>query len=159
MLNTLDSLILGYVSNVPIPEFMPLLPRTKQMNKDKYIVILSSILSNTRLLSCVWFWWSLILSLTQFKVFIMWWDISVVLFLHQSESKEIDEMKRIAVVVMRKDRELKNLKKIIYIVLLTDNNQNEMGPTIWLRLFPKRAFWILYIMHAFAIQIFCKIKC
>ena len=27
-------------------------------------------------------------------------------FLHQSESKEIDEMKRIAVVVMRKDREL-----------------------------------------------------
>ena len=80
-------------------------------------------------------------------------------FLHQSESKEIDEMKRIAVVVMRKDRELKNLKKIIYIVLLTDNNQNEMGPTIWLRLFPKRAFRILHMMHAFALfKFFCKIK-
>ena len=79
-------------------------------------------------------------------------------FLHQSKSKEIDEMKRIALVVMRKDRELKNLKKIIYIFLLTDNNQNEMGPTIWLRLFPKRAIWTPYMMHAFAIQIFCKIK-
>ena len=79
-------------------------------------------------------------------------------FLHQSESKEIDEMKRIALVVMRKDRELKNLKKIIYIFLLTDNNQNEMGPTIWLRLFrnahSKTHTWCMLSLFKF----FCKIK-
>ena len=51
------------------------------------------------------------------------------LFLHQSESKEIDEMKRIAVVVMRKDRELKNLKKIIYIHSSPDRQQSKRnGP-------------------------------
>ena len=80
-------------------------------------------------------------------------------FLHQSESKEIDEMKRIALVVMRKDRELKNLKKIIYIFLLTDNNQNEMGPTIWLRLFrnahSKTYRWCMLSLFKF---FFCKIK-
>ena len=77
-------------------------------------------------------------------------------FLHQSESKEIDEMKRIALVVMRKDRELKNLKKIIYIFLLTDNNQNEMGPTIWLRLFrnahSKTYRWCMLSLFKFFLQ-------
>ena len=70
-------------------------------------------------------------------------------FLHQSESKEIDEMKRIfAVVVMRKDRELKPEEDHI-----PDRQQSKRnGPYDLITSFPKRALYITFDAYFRAIQ-------
>ena len=61
-------------------------------------------------------------------------------FLHQSESKEIDEMKRIVVVDMRKDRELKPEEDHI-----PDRQQSKRnGPYDLITSFSKRAFCVLF---------------
>ena len=64
-------------------------------------------------------------------------------------------MKRIfAVVVMRKDRELKPEEDHI-----PDRQQSKRnGPYDLITSFPKRAFQNSYMMHAFAIQIFLQDK-
>ena len=81
-------------------------------------------------------------------------------FLHQSESKEIDEMKRIAVVVMRKDRELV-VEEDHHIPLSPDRQQSKRnGPYDLITSFTKlRSYTMVLHMHTFALfKIFSKIK-